>query len=179
MKTKLLTLLALLLVATACAKPAEPGVARGNPAASASASSSTTAKRDPVAFAKCMRANGIPKFPDPDKDGGISISSDMGVDPNSTTFKNAQKTCQKYMPPPSAAEQAQAYQDGLKYAKCMRDHGVSAFPDPDKNGGIKIEAGKGSGLDPDSPTFQQAQKACQSLAGKGGVSRQRSIGRDS
>jgi hypothetical protein len=112
-----------------------------------------------------MRANGIPKFPDPDKDGGISISSDMGFDPNSTTFKNAQKACQKYMPEPSAAEKAEAYKNGLKYAKCMRDNGVKDFPDPSKDGGIQLQAGKDGGLDPESPVFKKAQQACQSIMG--------------
>lgn len=165
MKTKLLTVLALLVVLSACAQPAGPGVARGNPSASATASSSASGNRDPVGFAKCMRANGVPKFPDPDKDGGISIGSDMGFDPNSTTFKNAQKACQKFMPPPSAAEQAEAYKNGLKYAKCMRDNGVKNFPDPEKDGGTRIEAGPGSGMDPESPAYQKAEKACQSIMG--------------
>jgi hypothetical protein len=42
----------------------------------------------------------------------------------------------------------------------MRDHGVPNFPDPvfASNGSIGIEIGKGT--NPNSPSFQHAQKAC-------------------
>src|SRR5205809_532426 len=49
-------------------------------------------------------------------------------------------------------------------------HGVHDFPDPTFSGGrisMRIKGGPGSDLDPNSPTFQAAQKACQSdLPGK-------------
>src|SRR4051794_9194525 len=48
----------------------------------------------------------------------------------------------------------------VKFSQCMRQHGVKSFPDPDANGGIRIEAGPGTGLDPQSPTFKSAQEAC-------------------
>lgn len=54
-------------------------------------------------------------------------------------------------------------QDALKFSECMRAHGVSNYPDPGSNGAISISGGPGSGLDPNSPTFQSAQKACQGL----------------
>lgn len=55
----------------------------------------------------------------------------------------------------------------LKFASCMRTHGVSNFPDPSTSGGgiqIKLSAG----LKPFSPAFQAAQKACQKLLPGGG-----------
>lgn len=44
----------------------------------------------------CMRANGVPKFPDPNPDGGIAIKGGpgTGIDPESPAFKAAQKKCQ-------------------------------------------------------------------------------------
>lgn len=50
-----------------------------------------------------------------------------------------------------------------KYAQCMRSHGVPNFPDP-VNGQLQLRVTKGSGLNPDSPQFKSAQRACQSLA---------------
>jgi hypothetical protein len=41
-------------------------------------------------FAQCMRANGVPKFPDP---SGPAIN--LGALPNSPTFQNANKVCAK------------------------------------------------------------------------------------
>jgi hypothetical protein len=47
-------------------------------------------------FAQCMRANGIPDFPDP-SGGGLSIQTHPGSDlnPNNSTFQNASKLCAK------------------------------------------------------------------------------------
>src|ERR1700744_959348 len=59
-----------------------------------------------------------------------------------------------------------AVNQGLKFAGCMRAHGVSNFPDPSSSGGIDIAPG--SGLDPQAPAFQAAQKACGKLLPGGG-----------
>lgn len=54
-------------------------------------------------FAKCMRENGVPDFPDPDSDGTIAIqpgssSGKLGLDPKDPKFQAAQKACAKYQP---------------------------------------------------------------------------------
>ena len=48
----------------------------------------------------------------------------------------------------------------LAHAECMRSHGVPDFPDP---GPIRIDVKAHPDLDPTSPTFVGAQKACVSL----------------
>jgi hypothetical protein len=53
-------------------------------------------------FAACMRANGLPKFPDPNPDGGLRIGRNSGVDPNSPQFKAAEKACETLLPGGSA-----------------------------------------------------------------------------
>jgi hypothetical protein len=55
---------------------------------------------------------------------------------------------------------------GIQFADCMRSHGVPNFPDPGSGGGIQI--GSGSGINPSSPAFQQAQSTCQRLLPGGG-----------
>jgi hypothetical protein len=46
-------------------------------------------------YAKCMRENGVPNFPDPDVSGGaVRMSPGEGVDPNSPQFQQAQQACQ-------------------------------------------------------------------------------------
>ncbi len=50
----------------------------------------------------------------------------------------------------------------------MRDHGIANFPDPDASGGLRIDPSMG--IDPQSPQFQAAYDACQSLAPKKGGS---------
>jgi hypothetical protein len=41
-----------------------------------------------VAFAKCMRAHGVPNFPDPNSQGG-QLGPGSGIDPSSPKFKTA------------------------------------------------------------------------------------------
>lgn len=54
----------------------------------------------------------------------------------------------------------------LKYATCMRSHGVSNFPDP-TGGFLNLPPG----ITPSSPQFQSANRSCQSLL-PGGASQQ-------
>lgn len=52
----------------------------------------------------------------------------------------------------------------VKFSQCMRDHGVSGFPDPDASGELTIDGVlNGSSLDPDSATWKQAIAACKDL----------------
>ena len=45
-------------------------------------------------FSECMRANGIPDFPDP-SGGGLSIRRGGDLDPSNPAFQHAQKVCGK------------------------------------------------------------------------------------
>lgn len=51
----------------------------------------------------------------------------------------------------------------VEFSDCMRAHGVTNFPDPGSGGGIQI-GGPGSNLNPRSPSFQAAQRACAKYA---------------
>ena len=52
----------------------------------------------------------------------------------------------------------------VKFAQCMRENGVSQFPDPDASGELTIDGVvNGSSIDPDGPTWQQAISACKDL----------------
>ncbi len=119
-------------------------------------------------YSECMRAHGVPNFPDPSANGSISISSSTGVNPQSAQVQKAQDICGKLLSlgkvAPSPAQQAQALANALKFSQCMRSHGVTNFPDPQSSGGgahIGIRISANSGLDPSAPIFQAAQKACQ------------------
>jgi hypothetical protein len=64
-------------------------------------------KPDPVKlekFSQCMRANGIPDFPDPSASGlQIRVSPGSDLNPNNPTFKNAQKKCAQQVGIPQLA----------------------------------------------------------------------------
>ena len=50
-------------------------------------------------------------------------------------------------------------EQAVKYAQCMRENGVTDFPDPDKNGRFVIAAG---GPNQNSPQVKKAKQACKS-----------------
>jgi hypothetical protein len=123
-------------------------------------------------FAACMRANGVPNFPDPSAGGGINISPGSGLNPQSPAFQGAQKTCGKLLPGggagPRKPTKAQ-FVAALAFARCMRSHGLPHFPDPlssfpGGSGPIISLRGMmfqpGPGLNPQSPAFQQAAGQC-------------------
>jgi hypothetical protein len=131
-----------------------------------------------------MRANGVPDFPDPKSGGGFEVQGGRGgVDLSSPLYKSANAECQKYLPNGGAgptfnpAEGAQL----LTIAKCMRQHGISGFPDPERaptsNGGLPHLPGKPgtysritnfqgwllefpASIDMQSPTYIRASAAC-------------------
>jgi hypothetical protein len=121
-----------------------------------------------------MRSHGLPDFPDPDSSGGFSLP--QNIDPNSPSYQAAQDACEAYAASgmhltPAREQQIEAA--GLRFAQCMRSHGVPDYPDPTFNfngGGVSESEGtpKGSGLDPRSATFQAAQQTCQNASRTGG-----------
>lgn len=88
-----------------------------------------------VKFAQCMRANGVSAFPDPPASGGYTIdgiANGSSVYPNSAVFQQAISTCRGLEPPGFMGSRRSPEQQkaALKFAQCMRNHGVPDFPDP-------------------------------------------------
>ena len=126
-----------------------------------------------VAFAKCMRENGV-DFPDPGSGGGLIIGPDSDIDPEDAEFKAAEAECkpildeaEKSMPKPSEEELASMRDQMLTFAKCMRDEGVD-FPDPEFGEGGSV---KGPAGDRDDPDFKAAEETCSEKTGGVGIAR--------
>jgi hypothetical protein len=120
-------------------------------------------------FAQCMRDNGI-DMPDPQTDGegrvlfgGPGAGEEGGTPPDREKFDAAQQACKQYLPnggeppkmDPADVEKVRAY------ARCMRENGVPDFPDPQPDGGLRIEAGPNTGIDPRGEAFQASEKKCE------------------
>ena len=172
----LAALAAFALIAAGCGGSSGAAQADSTQTMTTSTGLSGSSKRQAlVAFSACMRKNGVPNFPDPEPSGtGMKLSTE-GLDANTPQFKNAQRVCKRLLPNggnSTPQEQADHLREALRYAACMRTHGVPEFPDPKVSGDGGIawgELGPRVGTDPNSPEFEAAQDACKELApGAGG-----------
>ncbi len=132
----------------------------GNNSGSATAGDTTYQKA--VAFAQCMRSHGEPSFADPDSHGTFTFHGNPFTGP-------AYKACHHLLPDGSQvtlAQQQRVQAQALKFAACVRFHGVPNFPDPTVNA-QRIVYSPPPGERPSqfisSPKFQSAQRACQKL----------------
>ena len=159
----------LALLTAACSSSASSGTGAGQTSGSTGQST--------LAFSRCMRAHGITAFPDPDAQGQLSLNAGpgTGINPNSPQYKAASNACKHLMPPQmtlNPAQQAKIKAGNLKYAQCMRAHGISDFPDPNSQGQLQVQAHPGGDLDPNNPRYQAANRACRhyqyTLPGSGG-----------
>jgi hypothetical protein len=113
-----------------------------------------------VGFAQCMRAHGVPTWPDPDSSGVFDktkiTTQQLGV--SGTGLQAAQNACQAVLPPASITQQRLNAAQALQFSQCMRSHGVPSFPDPDGSGRIPDPATVG--VDQGAPQFQAANDTC-------------------
>jgi hypothetical protein len=148
---------AVLAAATACS---------GSAASSGSVSTGATGQM--LAYSQCMRAHGVPDFPDPDASGNIQVAPGSPNDPlNSPQEQVADNDCKHLLPGGGSSTEGvnqQTLSRDLKLAQCMRAHGATNFPDPTVSGnGVSFRGN----FDFSSPQWQQAERACKSLAPAG------------
>ena len=144
-------LLGVLVVVTACASSSSDETA---PAAG---------RERALAFARCIRDNGVPDFPDPDPNGRFSEGEHDADDP---ALRAAQEACRDLAPggehenlgDPAFVEQMR------EFSQCMRDNGLPDFPDPDPDGRLR---GRGHEQQ-DDPQYQAALETCRGKLPGGG-----------
>src|SRR5438105_2676467 len=134
----------------------------GGSGSKANASAAQDNEKQVVAFAKCMREHGV-NISTPNGPGGGPLKIN-GTNPQ--VMQAAQKACERYRPRGakeklSPAERA-AREDAVRnFARCMRSHGIELQTETRNGGGeIGIHINR-NGVNPESPTFQAAQKACE------------------
>jgi len=138
---------------------AGPGVASTPSSGTHSAASSNSSNYSrKVKYAACVRSHGEPNFPDPSASGGFNIS----VNPNDPKLLAAERACLQYAPGGGQITTGNFTPTQLihmlKYAQCMRAHGILKFPDPTSKG-----LGSLNGVDMNSAQFGAASQACQHL----------------
>ena len=149
-----LALIAIVALIGGCGSnaPAGTGSAGGNVVAANA--------QQAVKFAACMRTNGVSQFPDPGPSGQLTLDgvvNGSSLDPSAPAFKAALSTCKDLEPPGFAGSRRSSGQQAaaLKFAQCMRDNGITDFPDPTPDGPVIDVKGAHS-----IPGFQAAQAKC-------------------
>ncbi len=157
-------------------------------AASKERASEAKAEAENVKFAKCMREHGVQAetVKGPNGATGLRVGgpakASAGAEGPPPNMEAAQNACKQYAPnegkPVNLSPQEKVAQEEAveKFAKCMREHGINVHASA-KEGTVRVRiGGPGSGgPNPESPTFQKAQSACQGLlplpkgAKKGGL----------
>jgi hypothetical protein len=153
------TLLGLAIAAAGCSGSSHPSVAGSATSLSG------------IAYAQCMRSHGIHDFPDPTPGAGVAFQINAGpgsdLNSNDPRFQAADQACRSLLPgggkqaPPPAAEKIA---EEVKWAACMRAHGLPSFPDPNAQGAFDS-----SRMDDASPVFQTASQACKSMQPTGSI----------
>jgi hypothetical protein len=178
----LVLLVGLVLIGAACGGSPSSGVASlgdatttttaTSSAGGASSGNNSANYQAALAYVDCMRSHGVANFPDPTSDGQIDVDfahggkdgspASAGIDRNSPQYISADQTCRHLLPGglPTPAQDQQALAKGLKFARCMRGHGVANYPDPNPANPNVVRV---IGVDTRSPQFQSAQKVCESL----------------
>jgi hypothetical protein len=176
------TALSLLLAACGGTPPSPSGVATmpspsagsaaqaSGSAAQASGSASPAASGEmaqALAYARCLRANGVPDWPDPDSHGVFDKSLVVRAAPNRTPQLDAAfNACESLLPTsmqgPTPAQVQQAWSDDRSFVACMRSLGVTNAPDPvSDDNGMPVFNLAGTGIDPKSPQILAKAQQCQ------------------
>jgi hypothetical protein len=156
------------LALASCSKSGDSGIAHlgsgATPSASASVNSAD-AEQQALAFAQCMRDNGV-DFPDPTVDaqgnltfeGAFQQSQGGGFDPGDTSFRDAMTACQDLMQglvlgggQAGGGFDSTAMQDAmLAYTQCLRDQGLDVGDITFDGPGLRGNGanGPGSGAQP-------------------------------
>jgi hypothetical protein len=132
MSTKRWSLAALALIATVALIS---GCGSSAPANTGAGDSAVAKAGKAEKFAGCMRENGVSQFPDPPASGSFTIdeiANGSSLDTSSPAFTQALSACKALEPAGFTGAKRSAGQQraALKFAQCMRDNGVSDFPDP-------------------------------------------------
>jgi hypothetical protein len=151
------------------------GCGSSGPTQTTNVGSSKSPEQAAFAYADCMREHGVPSFPDPQVvttggAGGGSVGIRQALPASaaaSPKFKSATKACARILPAPSSngpgGQQGPSKQDLLAFARCIRNHGISGFPDPSAAGRLNLQTISAAGVDVHSRSFEVAADSCVSV----------------
>ncbi len=145
----------------------------GSSASLNAASTERNAETKLADFARCLREHGlraeVASMPTGGRGLKLGPPAGSGHREAHESFQAAQQACARYRPAPQTVslspQQKVEREEGVrKFAKCMRERGI-VLEVSTRGGAIQItlHGHPGSGPNPESPSFQRAQAACQKL----------------
>jgi hypothetical protein len=117
------------MVIAGCGSNAPSGTGTASSTSTAtSGDKKLTARDKAVKFAECIRAHGVSDFPDPNAKNDF----EYGVSVTPAVWTKAVDACKALQPPGTLSSKRSPKQQsaGLRFADCVRKHGVKDFPDP-------------------------------------------------
>lgn len=157
-----LTGIACTIAVAACGSSSSPGNSSATPPAKTPAEAG-------FEFANCMRHHGVSNFPDPiiSQQGGTTTVTIKRPAGSGFDLQTAGKACKGILSAPQQPEaQDNARKPGLlAFARCMRDNGVSNFPDPTSRGQLTLEMLASAGVKIHAPNVLSAAKICLPTSG--------------
>ncbi len=138
------------------------GCGGGSTSSGARSSGVANIGRQSLAFAACMRSRGVSGYPDPRVTGsgnGVQVTISPGTaNPDSPAFRAADRACHHLLPGLTSTSTSSGHdqQQDLKFADCMRSHGVPDFPDADRDGAFTLP----TTMNQQAPQFERATTAC-------------------
>jgi hypothetical protein len=153
------------LLATACGGSGSPGVA-SVVSSTTSATTTQSAQNGLLAFSQCMRSNGLPNFPDPQRYAGGNVKLTIhqyGAD--NPQLQAAMGACGHLLPNRGGTSETTRQRrtqlaDELSFARCMRSRGLTRFPDPTAQAGLTVAMVQAQGIDVHSPAVLRVVQAC-------------------
>ena len=136
--------------------------------AGGSSSPGSSASASPLAFSQCMRSHGVPSFPDPDSNGALRKETAQQLGVSNSQWDTAQQACAHLLPNSdhgglTPAEVQQAWSGTRNFARCMRSHRVSNWPDPADDGTGTPVFYLQNKIDANAPQIVTKIHACQHL----------------
>jgi hypothetical protein len=170
------------------------GAACGNGSAASTGSGAvpdapgSTGSPSAVAYSACMRAHGVPNFPDPVSGGQVPKADPQQLGVSTDRLQAARDACKQLIPGSGSTDEqqeetqcamagdcsqavVQKWLSGLRtMAQCLRTHGVPNWPDPVVDShGLPHYPYDQAGIDHHSSAILSKVQACVDLTGFQGL----------
>ena len=144
----------------------------GSTSSTSAGGASSTYVSDKLSLARCLRSHGVPNYPDPNAAGEEPAGSKQLIStPQGQAAVGACTYWSSRIHNDVAAQNQVVQVEYVRFAQCMRSHGLPDFPDPVNSEG-RVEfvlSASQDGFDPHSPQVLAKAHECESVlpAGSG------------